>query len=99
MAISSQIKIRDTAYELPRSVCPKCGHEMDRATGVSLDDEVVPKPEPGDSTICISCGEWLKFNGDLSLSRLTEEDIGMLSDEQFLLLQRIGSGLRKIKAG
>ena len=53
MAISSQIKIHDIAYEVPRSACPKCGHEMDRATGVNLGDEAVPKPEQGDVTICI----------------------------------------------
>lgn len=43
---------------VPRSACPECGHEMDRATGAFSERA---RPQPGDISVCINCGTVLIF--------------------------------------
>lgn len=50
--------------------CPACGADNDMATHVG-DKQ---RPSPGDVTICFSCAHVTKFDADLMLRELTEEE-------------------------
>lgn len=56
--------------EVPASPCGHCGRVMDgasSATGATA--------KPGDITVCIRCGGANTFLDDLTLSKLTEEQV------------------------
>ena len=57
-----------------RSQCPGCKKELDRASSVGGDY----KPQPGDFTVCISCGLICSFGEDMSLRRLTLDQMAWL---------------------
>jgi hypothetical protein len=40
------------------ATCPWCGHSHELATSIHGD----AVPEPGDITLCMSCGEWSIFS-------------------------------------
>lgn len=58
-------------FEVPVRLCLGCGAANDRTTETS---ESGRKPEAGDATICVSCGQASIFNEDLSLRLPTEEE-------------------------
>ena len=49
--------------EMPLSYCPSCGYKMNAAT--SLENDAVPKS--GDFSVCLRCGEILRFDENLLL--------------------------------
>jgi hypothetical protein len=55
-------------HEVPKSACPDCGHEMDRAMSTTNDGE----PTVGDLSVCIGCGALLRFGEGLRLERLDD---------------------------
>src|SRR5262245_43420584 len=50
-------------HPIPVQRCLNCGHEMDAASPIRGD----AKPEPGDFTVCLSCGQLMQFDNDLDL--------------------------------
>jgi hypothetical protein len=56
---------------IPLGPCPGCGYLIDAAAD-SDDEGAIPSPE--DFTICLDCGHICRFNEDLTLRNLTEED-------------------------
>ena len=73
------------ATMMPVVLCPYCGYTTDAAT--SLEGERVP--EPGDFSVCLSCGGWLRFEADLRFRRYEEgRDGGELSGENRKRLTR-----------
>lgn len=46
----------------PASNCPACNTVLDAATGIAAAGH---KPEHGDVSFCIACGELLQFDADL----------------------------------
>lgn len=55
---------------LPQDKCPVCKTDLDMASPV--DGESVPGPN--DLTVCIQCGAWNKYNEDMKITTLTQEE-------------------------
>lgn len=45
-------------------LCPHCGHTLDAASAMDGSDLT---PNPGDMSVCISCGEFLEFDKEMTL--------------------------------
>lgn len=69
--------------------CPNCGHQLDGATCVF--EDVAPKP--GDLSVCVRCKHWLRFNDDLTLRPMSQDDIDVLKPEEFKQLMRTTEAL------
>lgn len=64
---------------LVESHCPECGIKLD-AAGTFIGQG---QPEEGDFSICINCGQFLRFQADLRLRRATAGDIReMMADRR-----------------
>ena len=63
------------SFVVPVDACGRCGYIMDRATGDAL-------PKAGDFTICLACGDLLRFGNDLRTRGTTCIDVADLDDEQ-----------------
>jgi|SRR5580765_7564284 hypothetical protein len=69
---------------VPPSACPGCGSELDCASDVIAN----ASPEPGDVTICLTCGLLMRFKDDMRLRRLTGvEMIEALQDPRVALIE------------
>jgi hypothetical protein len=77
------------AVEVPESLCPTCGHKMDRATCTTGDY----KPKFGDLTVCISCLTVLEFGPDLRLIALADTDLDVQTREH---IETLRAGMRKV---
>ena len=51
--------------------CPECGYEVDSAT---CPDDLLATPAEGDLSVCLKCATPLKFNKELYLQALTEDE-------------------------
>jgi len=56
---------------MKRQACPRCGYQMDTAE-CFLEPKADPKP--GDISICMNCGDLLKFLFDLSFAVPTSDE-------------------------
>lgn len=82
--------VGDTAHVMPTSKCLNCGYEMDRASCVNNDCA----PDPGDITICMSCGHLMAFADDLSLRALTDaEMVAVAGNKRIVDIQRARAGV------
>ncbi len=66
--------------------CPTCGRPINAASGVFTD----VRPEPGDFSMCTTCGELLRYREDLSVRKcepLELNDPGLLNAERTVLVQ------------
>jgi hypothetical protein len=61
------------------NLCPTCGYTLN-AVG-DINNKEIRAPRCGDASICISCGELLEFNEDLSLKKISAEVIIALGKE------------------
>lgn len=52
--------------EMPFLYCPACGGLIDRATGVSLEEEAARGPSSGAFTVCLICAATLVFDYSLA---------------------------------
>lgn len=57
-------------HRLRESKCPACGSRLDAASG--LRGTAVPKPKPGDITLCIDCGQVMEFTATLGLRAIKD---------------------------
>lgn len=55
---------------LPASECPVCRYEMDAATCVEREKA---EPSAGDFSVCLNCGEMLRFNDILVLKPIPKD--------------------------
>ena len=83
--------------ETPASKCPACGHPLTRATGIDGGEQA---PDPGDYSVCLYCGQLLRFDEDLAVrpatldeagDELDEWALGMLLRARCMILQRAGA--------
>ena len=54
----------------PDARCTQCRKQLDGATGFRDG----AKPKEGDLSICAYCGNQMRFNADLTLRTMTDED-------------------------
>ncbi len=69
---------------LPTASCPRCGYEMDSASGVNHNR----KPKPGDFSLCLRCGQVLRFDDELVPVLALERELEELEPEQRALIRR-----------
>jgi len=62
---------------MPTSICPICKSSLEAAT--SLKNEI---PDPGDISVCLYCGNILKFNDDLELVSLSNDEMQALKNSK-----------------
>ena len=71
------------------AICTKCGYFMD---AVSHPTDASKRPKPGDFSLCMSCGDPMRFNDDLSLRAATQADFAEMNSRelaQFELLRQV----------
>jgi len=54
------------------SRCPQCGYRLDMAGLLHGEEQ---KPEEGDASLCLNCGQILTYQADLSLRQATAAEI------------------------
>ena len=67
--------------KLSASECPNCKTVCDRASCVGEDGE----PEPGDITVCMTCGHVMAFAENMSLRELNNEEIHKIAGDERIL--------------
>jgi len=77
-------------HAMPRTLCPGCGADHDHAT--NAEGKVKAKPDIGDYTICLNCGEILCFDKDFRLVK--EESMRGLDGHQRSILMRAQRHIR-----
>jgi hypothetical protein len=77
---------------LPGVRCPQCGELADAYTSMCNPDHT---PDEGDVSMCWSCGQILRFNGDLSLRKITEDELRAIPAGMRLLLLRLSDERKK----
>lgn len=65
-------------YRLIESRCPACNYELDAATVTHGEDKL---PCEGDASICLNCGQVLKYQADLTLRKASAADVRELMQE------------------
>jgi hypothetical protein len=80
-------------------LCPYCGYAIDNADvvvrrGGSMPDKLTP--EPGDVSICLSCGEPARFTDRCELRKMIPLEIAGLSAEQRIILTGIQYARSKV---
>jgi hypothetical protein len=63
------------SQEIPKSPCPTCGYEVDRATCFT---EQASSPSSGDISVCFECGSIAVYTDALSLRSPTEAEVQKL---------------------
>lgn len=59
-------------------LCPSCGYKLEIHTGLQSKDDI---PSLGDFTICLSCGDILRFDSETKISVATQKDLNELQPE------------------
>jgi len=70
----------------PVDAC-RCGYILDMATGKAA-------PRPGDFSVCLSCGNLLRFTDDLRTRDTTCEDVAVLDEEDIAYIGRVQDAIR-----
>jgi hypothetical protein len=87
------------SVNMPLAWCPTCKSEHDAATSVS---HVHARPQPGDFSLCINCGQICRFTAGLQLAASSAAEVeqlrrsGNLSARQVEQL-RFGSDLLRAR--
>jgi hypothetical protein len=83
---------------MPRTketVCPCCGYKIDACTHASGDETIAPSE--GDVSVCFSCTEYLKYGKNLSLEKISEEELARMDSEIRGQLALIRYNIRMVK--
>ncbi len=80
-----------TYTDLPTSICPHCGYEMNAASNADGSDA---QPEPGAISVCVNCQAILEFDVDLNLIALTDETRAEIDDEAMAMIEDVQEFLR-----
>lgn len=73
------------------TTCPHCGESIDVATNLKYD----APPSPGAVSICAGCGRVAKFEADLTLSVVTDDELLTLPTETLIMLWQAKQALVK----
>jgi hypothetical protein len=85
-----------TSSKLPEAhTLPCCGKQVDSVTSIGEGKRFTPKP--GDFTICVYCGAWLRFTADMKERIFEAEDILDLEAEQISMMRKASGLVRSIK--
>jgi hypothetical protein len=69
----------DTAWKTRRQACVHCEAVSNAASNCvdPLDDDA---PQPGDYSICLRCGGWMRFDERMMMRRLTLSELTEMRD-------------------
>lgn len=75
--------------------CPYCKHKLDAATEAFGDKDTLPMP--GDVSVCIKCGGFLRYTKDMSLRKLEHDEfVHVLEIEEKIKLLRVREEIRNL---
>jgi uncharacterized Zn finger protein len=76
-------------YKHAKSRCPSCSYRMDTSTKISGEEEAAP--EEGDTSVCINCGQVLKYRADQTLRKATSAEVREIMDapEAWALIEKV----------
>lgn len=77
-------------FHRPDYNCPACSTLLDAATAIRHDCQ----PLPGDFTVCINCGEILRFE-ELGFRRIQSFELNLLAGDQIADLLTVQRAVRK----
>jgi DNA-directed RNA polymerase subunit RPC12/RpoP len=72
--------------------CPRCGYRVEMATGLGHRK----RPRPGDFSLCLRCGQLLRFDHEFEPVMAFERELEQLSDRQRALIARARAELPKL---
>ena len=55
------------------------------------------RPKPHDLTVCLECLTWLTFNDDLTIRRLSQEELDTLPPDAVSTLMKLTAGMGEMK--
>jgi hypothetical protein len=90
-----KIKFADDHLRIALRHCPECGYKLDSVS--QLGATTTKQPDPGDDTVCFGCAAWLRFADDLSLRRLTAEEVAELEFGERQILGLASAAVRQIR--
>lgn len=76
--------MKDPNYVKPDE-CPSCFAVIDHATAVGREDV---RPKPGDLSICLYCGQALRYDDRLNLVLMSDEEFDALPEDVRSILSR-----------
>ena len=71
--------------------CPVCLTKLDAATGLDHDH----RPAPGYASVCAYCGALLKFNHDLLLEPMPDDEFRRMPGHFQLLMLRVQQAVKE----
>lgn len=69
----------DPRQDITPSSCPSCGYHLDAASHTTDADT---RPTPGDYSVCINCGELLRFTEAMTVERLSGRELDDLETQE-----------------
>ncbi len=83
------------SHKLVSSSCPFCGYQVDRATNPR---EPAASPKPGSLSMCLQCTSFLRFDQNLRLIALPQQEFKELPDELRDFLFRVRAAAHRVKS-
>ncbi len=78
---------------VPLHLCPCCGATLDAVASVGGDYT----PSPDDFSVCIECGAYVKFDKDLRIVELTDEEYVDLPLDERQLLRAVRLAVQRMR--
>lgn len=78
-----------------RQACPHCGYASDSLGTLG---PTTPRPRRGDMSVCIGCGELLRFDRKLRLVRMPATAIAALPEDDAQELAKVQLAVRMLIA-
>jgi hypothetical protein len=75
----------DPRRGIKSTTCPRCGYKMDAATHIGKGRA---RPKPGDFSLCLQCGQILRFDQQLEPVMALERELAELDAETLWTLRR-----------
>ena len=73
-------------HHVRTSRCPCCGYLMNAASSV---DDNTHAPVPGDYSVCLQCGAFLRFGSRLRLGRISKLEMEQMDADTLMELSRV----------
>jgi hypothetical protein len=74
----------DDVTRMPMQECPHCGYKVNAhgPSGGTADGAEIPRPGPGDFTVCIACARVSKYSATMKMIATTLDDPDLHPDSR-----------------
>lgn len=81
-------------HRLIESRCPQCNYKLDAASVAEGEDRL---PCEGDVSVCLNCGQVMKYQADLTLRQITAHEIAeiMEAPESWAVIEKAQMFIRQ----